>query len=52
MEKFKKKFLKEAQERENELRKKFFTIYDSNIPKEIKRDIISIYKEELEELQW
>jgi len=45
---FKKKFFNEAKEREDELRKKFFSIYKSKtMPKRIARDVSSIYKEEL-----
>ena len=48
LELFKKKFLEEAQERENELRKTFFKIYKSKtMPKRIARLTSSIYKEEL-----
>jgi len=50
IEKFKKRFLSEATRREDELRKKFFKVYKANIPKEIKRDVVSIFKEELKEL--
>lgn len=46
---FKKKFLDEAKSREDELYKKFFGIHDSiTIPDKIKRDVLSIYKEELD----
>jgi len=48
---FKKYYLKEALEREDELRKKYFRIWPANIPKEIKSKVNSIYKEELKELQ-
>lgn len=45
---FKKKFLDDAKSREDELYKKFFGIHDSiTIPKGIKRDVLSIYREEL-----
>lgn len=45
---FRKKFLDEAKSREDELYKKFFSIHDSiTIPKEIKKDVLSIYREEL-----
>lgn len=50
IEKFKKHFLAEAIQREDELRRKFFGIHKASIPKEIKRDVISIFKEELKEL--
>jgi hypothetical protein len=46
---FKKKFLSEVKEREDELFKKFFSIHKSEtLPKKIKRKVISIYKEELD----
>ena len=42
------KFFIEAKEREDELFKTFCSIYDSiSVPKELKEEIISIYKEEL-----
>jgi hypothetical protein len=45
---FKKRFMKEVEGREDELRKKFFTIHKSfTIPKKIKIRLLSIYKEEL-----
>jgi len=45
---FKKKFLEEAKEREDELRKKFFCIYKSKtMPRKIEKVVSSIYKEEL-----
>jgi len=45
---FKKIFLDEVKSNEDKLYKKYFSIYnDSLIPKEIRRDVISIYKEEL-----
>jgi hypothetical protein len=45
---FKKTFLDEAKEREDELYKKFFSVHKSlTLPKKIKRKIISIFKEEL-----
>ncbi len=45
---FKNKFLEEAKERENELRKKFFSVFKSKtMPKKIERAVSSIYKEEL-----
>ena len=43
---FKKEFLEEAKEREDELYKKFFTVYDTPMPREL-NDVKSIYKEEL-----
>jgi len=47
---FKKRFMKEVESRENELRKKFFSIHKSvTIPKKIKTKLLSIYKEELSE---
>jgi hypothetical protein len=51
VEKFKKEFLDEAKERYEELHKTFFGIHPApSIPKEIKQDIISIYKEEMNKL--
>lgn len=50
IDKFRKKFLDEAKEREDELRKKFFRIYPSIMPKKIERKVNSIYKEELKDL--
>jgi hypothetical protein len=45
---FKKKFLDDIKSEENKLYKKYFKIHDSSlIPKEIRQDVISIYKEEL-----
>ncbi len=45
---FKKTHLKEARSREDELRKKFFRIHPTkNMPNNISRHILSIYKEEL-----
>jgi len=45
---FKKKFLKEAKSREDELFKRFFSIHKpTTIPKNIKEKIFSIYREEL-----
>jgi hypothetical protein len=45
---FKKRFLDEAKEREDELYKKFFSVHKSlTLPKKIKRKVISIFKEEL-----
>ncbi len=46
--KFKEKFLDEAKEREDELHKKFFRVYDAfSIPPKIKIQLNSIFKEEL-----
>ena len=50
IEKFKKTFLKEAQEREDELMKFFFSLHKADIPKEIKSPVLSIYKEELKKV--
>ena len=50
IDKFKKKFLKEALDREDELRKKYFKIYPSRIPQKLKPKILSIYREELKDL--
>lgn len=47
MDLFKEMFLKEAQEREDELLNKFYKLYDADIPREIKSDVLSVYKEEL-----
>lgn len=44
---FKKNFLNEAKEREEELYKKFFKVYNCDIPYRIKRKVMSLYKEEL-----
>jgi len=45
---FKKKHLREAVLREDELRKKFFVIHESiTIPPELKKEVLSIYREEL-----
>ena len=47
--KFKKEYLKEAKNREDELWKKFLTIYPSiTMPNKIKNKVLSIYKEEIE----
>jgi len=46
---FKEKFLDEAREREDELYKKFFKIYPSELPPGIKNKVESIYKEQLSE---
>ncbi len=51
IDKFKERFLKEALEKEDELRKKYFSIYSSRIPQKIKPKVISIYKEELRDLR-
>ncbi len=48
IEKFKKKFLKEAQEREDQLHKKFFKIYPAlTLTPKLRKAVYSIYKEEL-----
>lgn len=48
---FKEKFLEEAKSREDELIKRFFSIQDSvTMPKNIKKSVFSIYKEELGDL--
>ena len=49
IDKFKKEYLIEAKQRENELRKKFFKVYPARIPSEIKKKVVSVYKEELSE---
>ncbi|MDI6826427.1 MAG: hypothetical protein QMD36_04535 [Candidatus Aenigmarchaeota archaeon] len=49
---FKKRFMKEVENREDELRKKFFGIHKSfTIPRKIKNQLLSIYKEELSDLK-
>jgi len=48
---FKKKFLEEATSREDELRKKFFKIYPSDIPSSMNNKLNSIFREELADLQ-
>lgn len=48
---FKKQFLQEAIAREDELRKKFFRIYNTDLPNNIKNKLNSIFKEELRALQ-
>jgi len=47
---FRKHYLKEALAQEDELRKKYFKLWPSNIPKEIKPQVLSIYREELKAL--
>jgi hypothetical protein len=48
MDTFKKKHLEEAQAREDELYKKFFNLYEPmNVPKSLKKQVVSIYREEL-----
>lgn len=47
---FKKKFLREALTREQELRKKYFRIWPAQLPQELKAKVLSIYREELREL--
>jgi 7-cyano-7-deazaguanine synthase in queuosine biosynthesis len=45
---FKQEYLKEVRKNEDKLYKKYFRIYNTSlIPKEIRKDVISIYKEEL-----
>jgi hypothetical protein len=45
---FKKNYLKEAKEREKELRKKFFGIHSTRtLPEELKDKVLKIYREEL-----
>lgn len=49
---FKSLYLKEAEKREKELRKKYFGIHSTTtIPNEIKDKVLKIYKEELKDLQ-
>jgi len=45
---FKKHYLEEAELNEERLRKKYFGIWESTLPKEIKQDVCSIYKEEMQ----
>ena len=45
--KFRKEYLREAEQREEELRRKFFTVYPARMPSEFRKKILSIYKEEL-----
>jgi hypothetical protein len=47
---FKKNFMKEALAREDELRKKYFSLWPANIPKEIKSRVLKIYREEFKDL--
>jgi len=48
---FKKKFLKEAKAREDYLFKKFFSVHKSvTIPRKIKKSVLNIFKEELNDL--
>ncbi|MEM4398072.1 MAG: hypothetical protein QW757_05630 [Candidatus Woesearchaeota archaeon] len=48
---FERKFLKEAEQRKNELYKEFFSIHESlTIPKRMHKKIINIFKEEIEKL--
>jgi hypothetical protein len=52
IEEFKKRFLDEAKEREDEFYKRFFKVYDPiNVPLEIKKQLLSIYNEELSKMQ-
>jgi hypothetical protein len=48
---FKKDFLSEAMDREDELRKTFFKIYPTDLPNNLKTRLHGIFKEELEDLQ-
>ena len=50
IDKFKRKYLQEAKAREGELRKKFFKVYPTPLPRYHKKEIISIYKEEMKDL--
>ncbi|MFC1698193.1 hypothetical protein ACFL1H_07670 [Nanoarchaeota archaeon] len=49
MDLFEKKFLKEARAREDELMKKFFKIYEADIPREFKSELFKIYRDGLGE---
>ncbi len=44
---FKRNYLQEAKEREDELYNKFFKIYSYDMPNRVKNKVLSIYKEEL-----
>ena len=48
---FKRKFLSEAITREDELRKKFFKIYKTDLPNNLRTKLHTILKEELKDLQ-
>ena len=48
---FKKNYMKEALAKENELRKKYFSLWPAKIPKELKNKVLSIYREELRDLR-
>ncbi|MBN2599520.1 MAG: hypothetical protein JXA75_03180 [Candidatus Thermoplasmatota archaeon] len=48
---FKRNFLSEAITREDELRKKFFRIYKTDLPNNIQKKLHAILKEELKDLQ-
>jgi len=48
---FKRNFLKEAVSREDELRKKFFKIYSTDLPNNLQIKLHSILKEELKDLR-
>ena len=50
IDKFKKEYLREAKQREKELRKKFFKVYSARLPRRYKKNIASIYKQEMEGL--
>ncbi len=47
---FKKNYLKEALAQEDNLRKKYFSLWPAKIPRELKNDVLSIYREELRSL--
>ena len=47
MNEFKKEFYEEAISKEDELYKEFLTAHESNLPKKINKQVMSIYKEEL-----
>ena len=48
---FKRKFLSEAVTREDELRKKFFKIYKTDLPNNLQKKLHTILKEELKNIQ-
>lgn len=48
---FKKHYLKEALEKEEQLRKKYFRLWPAKIPSKLKAKVLSIYKEEFNQLR-
>jgi hypothetical protein len=51
IDKFRKKYMREAKSREKELRKKFFSVHKARLPPQYKKRIVSIYREEMKGLQ-